>query len=173
MNIELLKDEVRLPFFASGIQAAFFAAMMNGYAGEDKPKKGTIVELPGSKTIIFTHGRFEIKDVYLTNKLGCQSGGMTGVFCDGVPVWMMLYGGEYPDEAVPCLKAALRSSYAAERFDGGRGPMFFQHEDGRRYVNDVDKGSSFAHFSGKERVFSPDGREIGSHQYHGFLMTGR
>lgn len=170
---ELSDIDVGMPFFASAIQKAFFEAMCSGYASETKPKKGTISELPGSKTIPFIHGRCTVLDAYLANDLGPHSGGMTEISYGGTPVWMMLYGGEYSDEAIPCLKAALRRNYISDHFNGGRGPKFFSHSDGYTYVNDVDAGSSFANFSGRERIFSPNNDEVGFHRYHGFLMIGK
>lgn len=160
------------PGFPGEVRKKFFAAMKSGYAAETKPKKGTIVELPDSKMITFIDGKWEVKDTYLVTPLGFGSGGMTGIWYDGLAVWMKHYGGWYLPEAIPCLKAALRFSYVNDSFDGGRGPPYFLNSDGYTYTNHIEICSTFENFSCKEEVFFPGGEPAGGHWCHGFLMIG-
>lgn len=86
---------------------------------------------------------------------------------------MMQYFGQYPEEAIPCLKAALRAAYAEKKFFGGRGPENFELGAGE-YVywnkKEVLQSHNFASFNGAECVFNKKGELIGRHFYQGGLM---
>jgi len=146
----------------------FFNAMRAGYAGGAKAVTGS--ELPGSRTITHQGGDWEVVDTYFVTPQGPSSGGTTVISYCGIPVWMMQYMGEYPSDALPCLKAALRSTYTKGVFVGGRGPKRFAYHE-LTYVNNVAENSTFNKFSGEEHIFVPmTGNVLGQHTYQGMLM---
>lgn len=150
------------------MRGVFFEAMNAGYAAENKPMKGSIAVLRGSKTTYHAQGPWEVNDVWFVTPLSTYSGGMTIISYKGVPVWMMQYFGKYEKTAISCLKAALRAAYSERKFFGGRGPEEFIHG---KYVYENDLGASrdFQDFSGRESVRDETG-EIGWHAYQGGTM---
>ncbi|MDP1707049.1 MAG: DUF5680 domain-containing protein [bacterium] len=168
-NLRRLKDTAASPAFYLQMQGIFFEAMNAGYAAEDKSKKGSIAELPGSKTITYAKDPWVVLDVYQVTPISSFSGGTTHILYECVPVWMMQYFGMYHEDAIPFLKAALRHNYESSEFLGGRGPGIFIR-DGWGYSNHSFIGSSFAKFSGYEYIWSPDNEPKGWHNYHGGLM---
>lgn len=170
-----LEKLARKETFRLEIEAEFLAAMNKGYAAMDKPKKGAIVELPGSKLVPpYTRGPWKVVDFYLVSTLSQYSGGMTIISYQGVPVWMMQYFGEYEEAAIPCLKAALRTAYAEKVFLNGRGPRSFWH-DGYRYRNmpTIVPRNRFPQgsFEGTEEIEDAEGKRCGWHNYQGGLMV--
>lgn len=158
----------------------FFRAMRDGYASG--VEKGTITEVPGSKTIRLLYQTWELLDLYVVTPTGEWSGGTTHIFYKGVPVWMMQYMGWYRKEAIPCLKAALSEAYSTFQFFGGRGPekKYFLHpETGEmwEYINretPIPRGNwrNFGHtFAGIETILAPDGSSAGFHTYQGMWMV--
>jgi len=170
MKLDDLKKLAGEAGFKPEMKATFFDAMNAGYAAKKKPKKSTIIELPGSKLIPpYVRGPWKVTDVYFVTPLGSQSGGTTVISYEGVPVWMMQYFGEYQKVAIPCLKAALRHAYARREFNGGRGTDFFDYGEDIYYRNFVQ--GTFDNFSGHECITDNDGNEIGQHRYHGGIMV--
>lgn len=161
----------------------FFFVMKDGYA--TSPEKGTIPELPGSKTITFEDDEKNLKlvDCWFVTPNSYKSWGFTQIFyrwsevTDWVPVWTMQYWGEYKPEAIKFLKEALAASYlnpSSERFDGCRGPREFSCEgdgcEGLFYQNLVKEESTFAKFSGREGIFKTDVGLMGWHEYQGWSL---
>jgi hypothetical protein len=156
----------------SELRNVFFAAMQRGYAA--RPRKGTIAQLPGSKTIPYVKGPWDVIDTYITTNLSEASGGMTCIYHDCRIVWMMQYMGEYDTRAIPCLKAALRDAYTKEEFWGGRGSPDFVH-DGLIYTNRPyspthDRVVNWNLVAGREEVRDSAGDCLGWHQYSAMLM---
>jgi len=148
----------------------FHKAMRAGYS--TSPQKGTLVELPGSKTIEYRHNGWRVLDMYFVGPDGEYSGGTTTMWYGPIPIWMMQYLGRYEKEAIPCLKAALSSTYMPGQFNGGRGPDCFPYE-GYVYINAVEK-EGFVNAAGIERIFDlMSGREVGSHRYQSQWLVGR
>ena len=162
----------------SELEAFFFRAMLAGYvaSASKKTKKTTIPELPGSKKIVHQEEDLKLVDFYFVSAKSYHSYGTTIIYDQGVPVWMMQYGGWYFQEAIPVLKQALRSAYGKSHFFGGRGPAKFSLKEFRAtYRNDIHRSSSFRKFSGNEEILMvPAGailpHRYGSHQYFGGVM---
>lgn len=179
--ITALKKRMEEPLFRSEMVNVFFAAMNAGYAAPTKPKKSRIAELPGSKTTTYVEGPWGVIDTYLVTPLGSRSGGMTVISCKDIPVWMMQYLGQYDEEAIPCLKAALRAAYVENQFFGGRGPDEFVHGE-FIYRNEIDRSyrSDFQNsnfFKGYEKIQKRArdaqgamGAVMGWHSYQGMMM---
>lgn len=146
----------------------FLEAMKTGYA--NTPAKGTIAEMPGSKTIEYRHGKWRVFDAYLVTPQSAYSGGSTIIWYGPVPIWMMQYLGHYDKEAIPCLKAALKENYQAGKFRGGRGPEWFVN-DGYTYINVVEHNNFSNHSWGKEAIYGPDGKMAGYHRYQSIYMV--
>ena len=141
------------------ILAAFYEAMLAGYAGEL------------TDTITYTRGDgFKVVDEYTTLEDDWHSFGSTTVFFNDRPVWKEEYAGEYPKEVIPFLKKALRVTYERHEFVGGRGPAKFS-EGGLLYVNLIEHGSkdNWWDFSGREGIWG-DGNCLGFHKYSGLLL---
>ncbi|MFI5260644.1 MAG: hypothetical protein ACHQU0_02525 [Candidatus Paceibacteria bacterium] len=149
-----------------GIRLVFFAAMKEGYATDRQ--KGTIVELPGSKTLTYVQGPWKVVDVYFVTPLSARSGGMTIISYGDIPVWIGQYNGWYKESAIPCLKAALAANYRRHRLLGCRGPRQFEHK-GIRYLNSPDRSSGF-NSSGSEEIQDPKGTVLGWHNYRNMML---
>lgn len=150
------------------MERVYLDAMANGYAQD--AQKTTIAELPGSKVIRFVSGGYEVVDFYFTNPYSDISTGQIGIFCGGMPMWTMQYGGRYAKIAIPFLKKCLRRTYVDERrFNGGRGP-FFVRDERFTYVNRVRR-ASFADFEGEEHIFDLSEQTLGHHWYRGMLLV--
>ncbi len=159
--------------FRDQVIDVFLEAMRAGYA--TSPKKGHIAELPGSKTIVYSDGPWQVTDAYIVTPLGAWSGGTTLISYGGIATWLMQYFGEYEEEAIPCLKAALQKSYGVmNEFIGGRGPRHFAH-DGYVYRNEVSAPRPLLipdYFRGEEEIRKrgPGGRICGWHSYQGGML---
>ncbi len=151
------------------IQHAFFEAMSNGWA--QNVQKIKVEEFPSSKAIPFVFGSFRVLDTYLVTPYSNKSAGLTVIWYQDEPVWIMHYGGRYDKVAIPFLKTCLYRAYIFERrFYGGRGPVFVRDEY-YTYVNMIDK-NEFADFAGEEQVFDLDNRCLGYHWYRGMSLLG-
>jgi len=75
------------------IEDAFLEAMQSGYAQSVAKEK--IAELPGAKSIFYAtrDGRFKVRDTWLVAPESDKSSGLTVIWNDGTPVWIMHYGG--------------------------------------------------------------------------------
>lgn len=160
---------VRDTELAATAQRVFFLAMQAGYVND--PKKTTISELPGSKSIELNYGKWRVLDVYAVTPRSDMSAGTTHIWYENVPVWMMQYMGEYPEAAIATLMRALAGNYAQSVWNGGRGPAFY---DGGEfcYENNVDPGSEFAgRSSGEEFMMRRcGGGVVGWHRYQSIWM---
>ena len=154
------------------VQDFFFLAAMNGYAGS--APKGTIVELPRSKTITFTDGDWKAVDVYYTIPNNPWSFGQKVIWRGGIPVWEMSYYGQYPERAKPTLKKALMRTYEKKIFEGGRGLNWRDTEKEMSYGNTLDMGNGkndFSYFKGMEYISTSElSGAIGWHEYSGMLI---
>lgn len=149
------------------IERVFFAAMQNGYASATKAI--TAPGMPGSKLIEFKQGIYTVKDIWFVAPNTPRSFGQTIIWANNIPVWQMQYMGEYPEEAIPFLRRALRSNYEVSRFYGGRGPKFyFANPNGFKYINVTDV-SEFRYFLGNEVIYKND-VYFGSHRYQGSVL---
>jgi len=155
------------------ILPVFFSAMENGYAGG--ASKGTIAEIPGSKTILHEDSDFRVLDCYVVTPDSSYSFGTTTIWYQGVPVWMMQYRGSYTKEMIPFLKRALMTAYAKQEFFGGRGPDMYT-EGGNNdlfYVNRIAK-NDWQDFKGREEIINRRNHrryQMGWHEYDGLLLV--
>ncbi len=151
------------------IREIFFEAMLAGYVSEHPPEPQELVVFPGSKHLEYERGLWRVTDTWDAPSESDYSSGKTLIYYRDEPVWVMQYYGQYPQSALPILKAALRSSYLAGEFSGGRGVDGFAHPDGK-YLNFRDPYyHSFRSFRGTEVVLVSKTDETGSHFYHGGL----
>ncbi len=149
------------------IQSFFFRAMLAGWA------KGTKAidcpQMSGYKKILSYDGAFTLSDRYCVAQDGKRSVGTTTIWFRHLPVWVMNYGGQYEDCAIPHLKHALMHTYTRGIFIGGRGPETFI-EDSLVYNNRAHGG--FAKFDGRESVYDcANGRPLGFHEYWGMSLA--
>ena len=146
------------------IEQFFFDAP--GY--DSGAEKITIPELPGDKIIRFRHGLWEMIDQYSVSPDGPWSAGVYKIRYNTRVVWVMHYGGQYPEEVIPFLKFALLQTRRSRQFFGGRGPLFFPNPGGTLvYVNSPEINDFFA-FRGKEQIFDVRiGKPLGFHDYWG------
>jgi hypothetical protein len=172
MKLDDLKKLAGDPSFRLEVEGVFLEGMTKGYAAGSK--KGTIVELPGSKLVPpYIRGPWKVTDTYLVTPLSPRSGGMTIVSYEDIPVWMMQYFGQYSEEVIACLKAALSTAYAEKVFLNGRGPRSFWY-NGYTYRNipnliprsRISKGC----FEGTEEIVDENDQCHGWHNYQGGMM---
>ncbi|MBY0472917.1 hypothetical protein K2Q00_01355 [Patescibacteria group bacterium] len=160
-------EETRAGSFGRQAHHHFMEAMKQGYAAT--PTKGTLAELPGSKTIEYVHGKWRTIDTYIVTPNSSYSGGMTMLYYGPLPVFVMQYAGYYEGRAIHCLKAALKHTYDAGKFNGGRGPGLFSLA-GFTYVNHVEHSDFFGLSRGKEWICDMSGNTIGWHVYQSTYM---
>ncbi len=152
----------------SGITDAFFRAMEAGWAQEASTV--SIPQFPGSKVISFQHGPYRVLDTYFESPDSHKSTGITLIWHEDVPVWVMHYHGHYAKAAIPFLKQCLLKAYATERrFYGGRGP-FFVSDDGLIYMNQVTRHAP-EDFEGREEIYDSARQSLGYHWYRGGSLT--
>ncbi|MDI6734524.1 MAG: DUF5680 domain-containing protein [Patescibacteria group bacterium] len=150
------------------VEEVFFDAMLNGWANPDI-EKTTLPHFPRSKAIWFRRGNFMVLDWYLKN--GTESMGNTIIWEEGIPTWMMSYGGSYPKEAIPFLKEALLVAYQKRGFFGGRGPIFYFYQNDKYVYINTTMRNNFASFLGAEKIVLKENSAIvGFHTYWGRLL---
>ncbi len=164
------------------IEQVFFLAMREGWIAGNKGQP--IEGMPGGYRITHVNNDWTVIDEYLST-IGTRSEGTTRIWFRDVLVWSMHYWGWYEERAIPFLMSALKETYSACRFFGGRGHL--RHKEGTlEYRNFPHPHSSFSDFRGYEFVLdlpaADDGTEIGlpfvlndykvgSHRYSGMLMV--
>lgn len=125
-------------------------AKTKGYASGDSKKE----EKDGSKTIIFSKGRYTYHDNYFG---GEPYGGREIVSIDNKPFWMMVYYGRVikgdTQKLYPFLQKALKTIPEWAPF---RGDLEFK-EGGLKYVNIV-RQNFINNFFGEEQIFQ--GKEL-------------
>lgn len=149
------------------IQSFFFRAMLAGWANgavaTDCP------QMSGHKRILFYDGAFTISDRYCVAQDGVRSVGSTTIWFQHLPVWVMHYGGQYNEIAIPLLKNALLLAYQRKQFLGGRG-VHTLIEGSLVYYNQAY--GDFAKFSGYENIHDhTKGRSLGYHEYWGMSLV--
>lgn len=155
------------------LQGYFLEGSILGWAGGGA--ETTIPGLPGSRLIVVNMGLIVYRDIFWTHPRSDHSFGTTimsvrDFSLEGwFPVWHMQYGGQYPEYTIACLKAALRKTYEAKEFVGGRGPLEFQRGN-LEYRNHPDPHEKdFKCFKGDEEIVF-GGLQVGFHWYRGGLM---
>lgn len=159
------------------IEEAFFEAMRHGYAaGVIAPAvKESSTDIPGMKRVIFVsynpRGDLRVVDQWTQTPCSDQSNGFTLITWNGIPVWIMHYGGWYKKEVAPFLKKCLLQNYITEEFRGGRGPESEGVGDLLWYANRLGNNTpnTFESFSGEETIMKGN-EHMGSHWYRGDLL---
>lgn len=146
------------------VQNAFFDAMLAGYVMGGT--KTTLPDMPGVKVITFESGDFRVVDSYITTPHSAKSAGTTTIWGRNRPVWLMQYGGEYPEHTIPFLKECLLMNYKERHFYGGRGPEIVEGQF--IYLNKVEN-NDFGNFYGEESIHV-GGQRIGFHWYRGMSL---
>jgi len=173
LNPEELKELVKTPAFLAEMEDIFFKAMNTGYANNSQ--KETFADI--GKMVDFTDGSWSVIDGYLVTPLGPRSGGLMAMSYEGIPVWLLQYAGQYEEEAIPCLKAALIAAYSEKKFFGGRGPeqftldgLVYQNEVDRAYRQDFKKSNFFKGYESIRTAIGVPQRCLGWHSYQGMMM---
>ena len=151
------------------VQAFFFKAMIEGWAVSGQ--KINIPDLPGYKAVPFRDGDFYLLDCYCVTPHSSKSAGTTTIWFQGVPVWIMNYGGVYEERAIAFLKSMLRRAYENLLFVGGRGP--YRCSDGSFFYMNNPCPNDFYKFRGREEIFIMEGGNIislGFHEYWGMSL---
>lgn len=173
MNTRELGEFARTPGFLVKMEEIFFEAMSPDYTDYS--------DMAGLPRIDFAKGPWTVDGGSISTPLGPRGLGMLMMAYEDVPVWTLQCVGQYEEEALPCLEAALRAAYAAKQFFGGRGPEEFVHGE-FVYRNEVHHSyragfqeSNF--FRGHEKIIrmgrNADGtmtKAMGWHSYQGMLM---
>lgn len=151
-------------------KAVFFKGMLEGYVNKKHStsnlRSGTVV-LPGWKTYKYRDHGYLLVDMWHTNPNLPHSTGVTILYFENMPIWVMHYGGWYHDDAISTLRHALKWNYERNLFVGGRGPTSFSTTD-KTYQNQVAESSSFINFDGSESVFDNERNKLlGEHWYRG------
>ena len=152
----------------------FFEAMRHGYASGNPPSQSTTETY--SEEFVYERNDFKLRDRWLSIPGSIRSSGETTIWHKGVPVWYMSYYGHYSPIAIPALKHALNEMYVVRgEFLGGRGPRFFEHEDGLMYLNNPSERSSFDWFLGTEEIVQRQNKnpfmKHGRHDYMGGRLS--
>lgn len=152
------------------IQKFFFRAMLRGYVSPDAGKT-VIPGMPGYKSVIIDEGEFRLVDAWCSNTFSQKSAGITTISWRNYPVWVMNYGGYYPETSsiISLLKKALRMAYESNEFLGGRGIRCAEKDF--FYVNNPLL-NSFSQFRGREeiRFGGENGEVVGFHEYWGMSL---
>jgi hypothetical protein len=148
------------------VKEFFFKGMVEGYAGQGA--RIALDQLPGYKANSFGEGDWYLLDCWCGDPLSGRSAGTTTIWYRNNPVWVMHFGGQYPQEVIPTLKAALRQSYQNQEFLGGRGPRTYGIEP-YIYVN-VPRVNDFSLFEGREGIRFNRDQMFGWHDYWGMSL---
>jgi len=150
---------------SESLKEFFFKAMLAGWAGEGKKSK--IAELPGYKYVVFREDDLMLTDIYSVTSNSSKSSGLTTIFYNNNPVWVMHYWGWYYKKAILIVKEALTQAYSKGIFWGGRG-LEALNGNSMDYRNWPDE-NSFDCFSGREfvRLEGDEHSILGYHEYKG------
>ena len=153
------------------VQAFFLEAMSCGWGSDNMLAPAILPSKfgPKMKQFMYEKGIFRLIDTWSGTEGSDYSAGMTMIWQQGEPVWVMQYGGWYAEVAIPFLKLILRSMYTGRRFNGGRGPGS-HNDEVFSYCNTVDQ-NNFANFKGEESIHGPKDRFLGFHRYSGLLLV--
>ncbi len=179
MHTERLQKLTADPLFRHAMMDIFFEAGNYEYANH--PRETRIIELPGAKVIPFNSAPWEVDYEWSDTPLGPRCGGTKTIFYEGIPVWMLQCLGQYSEEALPCLMAALRTACAEKKFFGGRGPEEFtlgeyvyRNEVERAYRGNFENSDFFQGYERVTRVTGNAdgslGKVVGWHSYQGMMM---
>jgi hypothetical protein len=152
------------------IKSFFFKAMAEGWAASGEKK--TVSPLPGYKAITFQDENYYLIDCYCVNPSSDKSAGITTIYFQDNPVWIMNYGGCYEKQVIDFLKLALTETINKQEFIGGRGPQKFAHREfkGLMYINNPVL-FDFSEFKGREEVYDfLTGIHYGYHDYWGMSL---
>jgi len=155
------------------IQEFFFKAMIEGWVSGGK--EVSIPAFPGFKVIAYERENLRLIDMWTKIVEGSdKSSGVTTIFQNDQPVWIMHYGGSYPKDVTFFVKTALQNAYRNKRFCWGRGPESFHISgDDTEYIN-MGHGD-FNSFEGREELFGKNrnGKRdlLGYHKYWGMSLT--
>ena len=156
----------------AGAKRAFFKAMVVAYVSDgvrdyddptvEKPYRRTF----GSVTAFLVRVDQDYVVMWEESNDYYYADGKVIIFFQGKPVWMMTYGGSYPERVISFLKSALRLTYVLKIFVGGRGPCSLTDGDltYENVVTEVGSVGGFGHFFGRERIVEMVGgykKEIG------------
>ncbi len=152
------------------VQQFFFKAMLEGWTTGGQEVE--MPNMPGYTALPFQEGDLRLIDCYCVNPMSRKSAGTTTISLQGIPVWVMHYGGFYEEGAIVFLKQALLKVYQDHEFIGGRGPRLYVRGD-LLYVNEPD--GDFTKFNGREEIFNiEDGLKnktsLGFHEYWGMSL---
>jgi hypothetical protein len=147
----------------------FFAAMMDGYAGNRYKKSVKVKTDDGYTTITFVSGDYKVVDRYCTNEHSNKSAGTTTIHFKNSPIWWMWYSGFYKERAIPFLLATLKQSYKKRIWNGGRGPRSW-YDSNLMYMTDGEL-KDFSDFEGREEISVRETDEIiGVHNFGGMSL---
>jgi hypothetical protein len=150
------------------IRKFFFQAMLHGWASGGS--KFQIPSLPGFKAIEYTNGTLRLLDVWSKTPESNKSSGMTTIFFENNPVWIMHYGGLYEKKASRLVKVALAEAYQKSEFFGGRGPMCVFSDVHKFFYFNAVAINDFERFKGREEVIDYDRQVLGWHDYWGMSL---
>lgn len=151
------------------IQSFFFKAMAAGWA--EGGQKIKIADMPSYKAIPFRDGDFYLLDCYCVTPHSPKSAGTTTIWFQGVPVWLMNYGGFYEESAIVFLKYVLHKTYEAHQFVGGRGPLIYVNKQQQLVYVNRPRLNDFAKFEGREEIIdTKSGALLGFHEYWGMSL---
>lgn len=176
-----MEETGRLKIPIEVLQDVFFEAMLAGWVSNFS-QPVAIKGLSHSHKYEFkqetNYGKVTVIDVYFTQEGSPYSHGFIHMYFRNDLVWVMRYAGEYDENTIRVVKQALCNAYHAKKFYGGRGcykdgSNYFYHFDctcaQSCYLNVVDDGSCFSHFSGKETATFGE-TSFGHHTYEGGLI---
>jgi len=165
---------------AQYLKTEFFFIMSNyGYSSPTAKTSGLIVEDPliQDGKIMKHQKRFGDFLLVFTDRWWNGGGQSTfhlqNIVGQQILLWSMTYSGSYNKIAIPTLMGALRTTYNAREFCGGRGPNMYPSDDKTMtYFNTYD--GDFSHFSANEKILGKVGEEqrlLGGHYCWGGLHT--
>ncbi len=153
-----------------GAVAAFFVAMLAGYARDSRTAGLRVLEKKDKnrhKVTVYFDG-YKIEDKWNIFSNSQCSDGVTTIYFNDSPIWRMHYGGHYSEAVIPFLKMVLASSYNVRSFRGGRGPFIRANTEYEYHNNPL---GDFYKFSGQEKILDAKSKKLlGYHDYFGMSL---